>query len=184
MENHYAITETGKMLAELVSGFLKEEFDMPPERVGLGIPGEAAQFSLCIFPYDIRKDMEMPIGNFTAIRSGKLRYPSSFYDIYYMLVPYSDGDVNYRMQEELRILDVLLGRLGDISYLGEEKRVPFAFDRQDFDERVKVWSALNQPLRAAVYCKVGPVEVVSGRTKDIKRVTDVQIHFSDREEES
>ncbi len=180
MENRYVIAETGKRLTGLAADILKQEFNIPPEQVGLAVPGEEGGFSLCILLYNIQKNVGMQTGRPIAAGTGKLRNPSNFYDLHYMLVPYSNGDRKYRMEEELKIMDVLLRKLGDISFLEEERQTVFVLENPDFEEKAKIWNALNQSLRAALYCKVGPVEIASERTKDIKRVTDVQMHFDEK----
>ena len=181
MDSHYVLREVGRCLAELVADILEKEFELPRSRVGLGIPGEDSQLALCIFPYDIYRNTNMPPGEAVAIGTRSLREPSAFYDICFMLVPYSVGDLKYRREEELRFLDILLRDLGDTRHLGEDE-VDFCFDNLSFEDKARVWNALNQPLRLALYCKVGPIEVMSGKIREIRRVTDVHMHYMEKGE--
>ncbi len=221
MENRYIITETGKLLTQEVRRILEQEFDIPRERVGMGMPGEDGRLSLCIFMYDIRKNLDMHTEQYKAVGREQLRYPSNYYDIFYMLVPYAAGDVRYQMEEIARIIDILLKHLGDVSYLEVERqplqeqsdapstdrvvspsrsdapstdrvvspsrsdapstdRVAFQFDNPDFDEKVKIWNSINQPLCPSLFCRVGPVEVESGRTRGIKRVEEVNLQVEEK----
>lgn len=182
MENRYIVFEMGRLLVERIADILKQEFDIQKEQVGLGIPGEDSQLLLCVYPYDIRKNMDIPAGQPVAVGSERLRNPSSFYDIYYMLVPCSNGDLKYRMEEELKLMDVLLRRLGDITCLEEETQALFTLCSPDFDEKVKIWNALNHPLRIALYCMAGPVELQSGRVREIKRVKEIDMQYMEKGE--
>lgn len=180
MESQYVITETSRRFEGLAADILKAEFDIRKEQVGLGIPKESSPFALCIFLYDLQKNANINSVQFRAVSVGELRYPSSYYDLFYMLVPYSNGDMKYRAEEEFRMLDILLKKLGDTSFLEENKQTAVTIVNPDFEEKIKIWNALSQPLRLALYCKLGPVEVVSGRTKKMKRVKDVEMHFIDK----
>lgn len=181
MEGSFSIMETGKYLTDLVAEALNQEFGLSREKVGMGIPGEDSQLSFCIFPYDICRNAEMHTGEAVAIGSRSLREASGFYDICFMLVPYSDSDLKYRREEELRFLDLMLQKLGDTHYLGE-KQTAFSLCSLEFEEKAKIWNAINQPIRLALYCKAGPVEVISGKTKEIHRVTDVRMHYTEKGE--
>ncbi len=180
-EGRYIITETGRQFAALVTDILKTEFDIPNEQVGLGMPGENSQLALCIFLYDIQKNNDMNIVHLQTVSVGTLRYPSSFYDLYYMLVPYSSGDLKYRAQEESRFLDILLRKLADIGYMKEGEQTEVALINPELEEKIRIWNALNQPLRTALYCKLGPVEILSDRTKEVKRVKDAEMRYLEKE---
>lgn len=181
MESHYVLREVGRCLIDRVTDILEKEFALPRSRVGLGIPGEDSQLALCIFPYDIYRNTNMPSGEAVAIGTRSLREPSAFYDICFMLVPYSAGDLKYRREEELRFLDILLRDLEDTRHLGEYE-VDFCLDSLSFEDKVKVWNALHQPIRLALYCKAGPIEVMSGRIREIRRVSDVHMRYLEKGE--
>ncbi len=181
MEGGYVIAETGMLLAGISAEILSAEFGLSREKVGLGTPGEDSGCSLCIFPYDVRKNTDVQAVLPVAEGVGRLRNPPQFYDVYYMLVPYSDGDLKYRTEEELKLADALLAGLGDVCFLESERHTEFCLCNPDFDEKAKIWNALNQPLRPAVYCKAGPVAVISGRTRAVNRVSGVWMHFDEKD---
>ncbi|MDE5967410.1 MAG: DUF4255 domain-containing protein [Lachnospiraceae bacterium] len=180
MESRYIITDMGKLLVNLAADMLMEELDVPEGQIGLGIPGESEQLSLYIYMYDIRENVQAHTGHFKAVGCERLKYPSRFYDLYYMLVPSAKGDPKYKMEEEFRFMDVLLRRFGDMEYLDEEMRTAVTLYSPDLEEKVKIWNALNQSLKPAIYCKAGPMEVLSDKTKDVKRVTNVQMRYEEK----
>lgn len=180
--NGYVVSQIGMQLTGVIREAVGREFNMERNQIGMGIPGEDKNLAVCIYPYDIKRNRDIHHPEMVSVNAAQLRYPSSYYDLYYMLVPYSYSDMKYRMEEELRLLDVLLQVLGDLHYLkeiGEEKtKVEFDVHDIDFDGKTKIWAGINQPMHTAVYCKAGPVEIQSARMKQVKRVTEIQMDFT------
>lgn len=180
--NGYVITQTGIQLTKLVEEALEREFHMEKGQIGMGVPGEDHNLAVCIYLYDIRKNPDIHLTQMIPVSTEQLKYPSSYYDLYFMLVPYSYSDRKYRMEEELKLMDVLLQVLGDTHHLkeiGTEKaEIDFEIYDIDFDTKTKIWTSLNQSVRSAIYSKAGPVEIQSARAKQVKRVTDIMMDFS------
>lgn len=177
MEADYVITKAGIKLTELIREILLNEMNMEAERIGLSVPGQEQNLLVCVYLYNIKKNTDIQSQHMISISATELRYPSSYYDLYYMIVPYSDSDLKYREEEKLKILDVMIQFLGDIYFIDTNQEIKFELCDMDLDNKVKIWTGLNQPLHMAVYCKVGPVEVQSMRRKRVSRVTDVQMSF-------
>ncbi|MDE6759712.1 MAG: DUF4255 domain-containing protein [Lachnospiraceae bacterium] len=180
--NDYVITGAGMQLTRLVAQALEREFHMEKGQIGMGVPGEDHNLAVCIYLYDIRKNPDIHLPQMIPVSATQLKYPSNYYNLYFMLVPYSYSDRKYRMEEELKLMDVLLQVLGDIHHLektgGGETEVDLEIYDMDLDAKAKIWTGLNKPMRMAVYCKAGPVEIQSARTKQVKRVTDIRMDFS------
>lgn len=178
MDNQYMISNTGNRLTALLKEKLKQDFGITPEQVGMGVPGENSSLALCIYLYDIQKNAEVQAGSHLPIGLNELQDPSGYYDLYYMLVPYSHSDLQYRAEEELKLIDVLVQWLGDIHYLDfDGLEIAISLHNIDIDEKIKIWGGINQSFHMALYCKVGPVEIQSGRRKGIRRVKDVQMNY-------
>lgn len=180
MAADFVITKTGTKLTEILRQVLSATLDIGTERIGMCIPGENSSLLVCIYLYDIKKNTDVLSPEMVPVGLSELRYPSGFYDLYYMIVPYSEGDLQYRLQEETKILDVMLRYLGDVHFLNIEREIPLELSNLDFDSKTKIWNSLNQPIRTAIYCKAGPVEIESARKKKISRVTDVQMDFMEK----
>lgn len=172
------ITRTGTALTGVVRKMLARRMDLEEERVGLCRPGENAGFQVCIYLYDIRKNMDLFSGRMTAVSTTELRYPSAYYDLYYVIVPWMDSDLKYREEEETKLLDVLIQSLADVCVLDIGEEIPLELNDLDFDDRLRLWAGLGQPLRTAVYVKAGPVEIRSMRTRQVSRVKDVRMEVS------
>ncbi len=180
--NDYVITRAGMQLTRLVAQALEQEFHMEKGQIGMGVPGEDHNLAVCIYLYDIQKNQDIHLPQMISVSATQLKYPSNYYNLYFMLVPYSNSDTKYRAEEELKLMDVLLQVLGDIHHLeeigGEKTEVDFEINNIDFDTKTKIWTGLNQPMHTAVYGKAGPVEIQSARMKQVKRVTDIRMDFS------
>ena len=176
------ITRTGTALTGVVRKMLARQMDVEGERVGLCRPGENAGFQVCIYLYDIQKNQELFSGDMTAEGTTELRYPSTYYDLYYMIVPWMDSDLKYRQEEETKLLDVLIQFLSDVYVLDIGEEVPLALCDLDFDDRSRLWTGIGQPMRTAVYVKAGPVEIRSMRTKKVSRVKRVRMELMQKGE--
>lgn len=182
MEPDYMITKTGIKLTETLKTILEEQMNVDTVRIGMGMPGEENNLLVCICLYDIRKNTDMLSPHMITVSQEELKYPSSYYDLYYMVVPCSDGDVKYRMMEDTKLLDIMFQFLGDVHFLNPGQEIGFELCDMDFDSKAKIWAGLNQSMRMALYCKAGPVEIQSTRRKRIFRVTDIQMDFMQEEE--
>lgn len=177
MSCKYMITKTGAVLMEVIRQALNREYGISAERIGMGVPGEDNSLTVCIYMYDIQRNFDMNDQRMKTVSPTKLRYPSNYYDLYYMVVPYSDSDLKFRAEEECRIIDLLLQILGDLHSFEEEENIGFCLRELDFDEKMKIWNGLNVPFHTALYGKAGPVEIESARIREVKRVTDMQMEF-------
>lgn len=182
MEKGSAISEASREFTNVIRSMAQETLDILPEKIGLGIPGMQENLELVIFLYDIRRNwaMQNPLMQREGVEL--LRYPSVYYELYYMLVPCSKGNEKYRMMEEIRILDVLLKGLMDRIYLYEDlKEIEVELLEPDFEDKIKIWNGINQPFRTALYVKLSSVEISSEKTKKVKRVTDTQMNYDEEE---
>lgn len=183
MEIDYIITKTGIKLTGLLKDVLSDEMNIEAERICVAMPGQEQKPLVCVYLYDIRKNTDIQSQNMVTVSATELKYPSSYYDLYYIIIPYSDSDEKYKVEEEWRLLDIMIQYLGDTHFLNADQKIKFELCDISFDDKTKIWAGLNQPLQPAVYCKAGPVEVQSLRKKKISRVTDVQMSFIQGEEE-
>lgn len=181
----YNITQVGKRLEQIVQKAVVEELDIPKEKIGMGIPGQGQGLTVCLYLYDIRKNTGIQAQHMQPVDLTRLRYPSKYYDLYFVLAIHSEGDMQYRMEEELKLTDILLRCLGDASIPEPDSsgggQTLFEIHDLELEEKAKIWSGLNQPIQTAVYCKAGPVEVMSGRIKQVSRVTDIQVNYLQEE---
>lgn len=105
----------------------------------------------------------------------------------YMITAYSQGDIQYRLSQEERIL----GRV--IQYFYDNPVIPLdevdpqmtsgtelhiTMLKPDVDEKSRIWSFPNVGNRLSLFYKVSPVAIDSEIRKDITRVTDLDINVS------
>ncbi len=177
MTSDHVIVRTGAVFLEFLRKVLAEELNMSGDQVGLCMPGEQTDFQVCAYLYDIQKNKDVHKTGMISENATQMRYPSTYYDLHYIVVPCLESDVKYRQEEEGKILDVLLQYLGDLFLLDIGQEIPFELNNVDFDVKTKLWAGLGKPLRTAVYCKAGPVEIRSGRKKKVSRVTELEMNF-------
>ena len=49
------------------------------------------------------------------------------------------------------------------------------------EEKMRIWTFPNTPYKASLFYTAGPVEIRSARKKEVRRVRDIQYHFTDQE---
>lgn len=172
----YKILSISRGLTEMVRNIMRDNLDLLPEKVDLGTPGDEAGLELYLCLYDIHRVSVMQNSEMQNIGIQNLRFPSQYYYLYYMLVPYSYGDLKYRAEEELRMFDVLLSGLTDQVWLEDgDRRLEIELLDPELPDKLRIWSGIQASYHMALYSRIGPVEITSGRTKHIRRVTDWQV---------
>lgn len=175
MSVEYVISKTGEEIVRILRQTLKQEMNMEAEHIGIGKPDENNGLQVCVYLYDIQRNAGITPSDMIPVSATQYRYPSVYYDLYYVIVPCLDSDLKYRMQEEIKLLDVFMQCLGDLRMLHLDQEIPFELFDMEFENKTKFWSGLGQNMRMAVYCKAGPVEIRSGRTKDVTRVREINM---------
>lgn len=191
MEVSRVITNASNQLTKFLQDVLKQTMEIEAEHIGLSTPGENHNLAVCVYLYDIKKNTDMIFRKMIPIDAKTSRYPSTYYDLHYMIVPYSKSDIRYKASEEQRYLDVMIQALGDAFWLEdgftkedlitEHSATKLELLDMDYEEKAKIWSSLNQAFKLSLFCKVGPVEVSSARSKKVERVEEIQISFVNRE---
>jgi len=177
------IAEIGNAIVQLLRDNLVPGIIINTENIGLCIPSDRGDIVLGINLYDIRENQDIVITDMIPKGVNQLKYPSSFYDLYYMITAYSSSDIKFRAAEDQKILGKVLQVLKDnptftAEQLGSEltnsRFVPkIELLQLENDEKMKLWNVPDTPCKLSLYYKVYPVEIESNRVKEVKRVVDV-----------
>ncbi|NLV16025.1 MAG: DUF4255 domain-containing protein [Syntrophomonadaceae bacterium] len=183
MGSYTIIAEIGNAIVQLLRDNLVPGIIINTENIGLCIPSDRGDIVLGINLYDIRENQDIVITDMIPKGVNQLKYPSSFYDLYYMITAYSSSDIKFRAAEDQKILGKVLQVLKDnptftAEQLGSEltnsRFVPkIELLQLENDEKMKLWNVPDTPCKLSLYYKVYPVEIESNRVKEVKRVVDV-----------
>lgn len=186
MGKYTIIADTGNCIVERLKSVLVPDLIQNAGEIGLRSPEDRGDTSLGLFLYDIRPSEEVyqkrPI-----VTKDKITKPPLLLSLSYMITAYSQGDIQYRLSQEEKIL----GRV--IQYFYDNPVIPLdEVDPQmtsgtelhvtmlklEVDEKARIWSFPNVGNRLSLFYKVSPVAIDSEVRKNITRVTDLDINIS------
>jgi len=181
------IADIGNAIIQLLRDHLVPSIIINTEHIGLCNPSDRGDITLCVNLFDIRENKDIVVTDMQPVGEKQLKYPSTYYDLYYMITSFSTSDIKFRAAEDQKILGKVLQVLKDhptftAEQLGSEiantRYVPkIELLQLEHDEKMKLWNMPNMPYRLSLFYKVYPVEIESERVKDVARVVDVQLPY-------
>ncbi len=186
MANYNIISDIGDALVRLLREGMVPDIIPNSEGIGVCHPSDRGDISLGICLYDMKRNTdidpkEIPIG------TDKLRAPSFFLDLFYMITAYSSSDIKFRSLEEAkmigRAMQILEGNpvmkpelygkaFENMNYLPRIEMLDL-----DNEEKHRIWNIPDQPYKLSVFYKVYPVEIESENIREITRVTQTDFVF-------
>lgn len=183
MASYTILAEIGNAIVQLLRQHLVPGIIVNTENIGLCTPSDRGDIVLGVNLYDIRENHDVVPTDMLPKGVRQLKYPSTYYDLYYMITAYSASDIKFRAAEDHKILGKVLQVLKDhptftAEQLGSElASSQFApkieLLQLENDEKMRLWNVPNVPYRLSLFYKVYPVEVESDRVKEVTRVVDV-----------
>ena len=113
MASYTIIADIGNAIVQLLRDHLVPGIIVNTENIGLCTPSDRGDIVLGINLYDIRENQTIVITDMQPKGLKQLKYPSTFYDLYYMITAYSSSDIKFRSAEDQKILGKVLQVLKD-----------------------------------------------------------------------
>lgn len=189
------IADVSDFLIKKLKENLCPELIQSPETILLASPNDKnVNFQLGLYLYDMKEFSEYRQSEMIRGLNTQTRPPRPF-TLYFMLYLNSKAQMAAGAQAEMRILGRAVQYLSDepeISVLDAhmfedaepDENPSIALINISFDEKIKIWQALNTPFQMAVYFTVSPV-LLSSRTKqDISRVTHIEVSADSKPKQS
>ena len=195
MADHNIIADVGDALVKLLREGLVPDIIPNTEGIGVCHPSDKGDITLGICLYDVKRSSDVPAANDrVAVGNDKLRAPSVFLELYYMITAYSSSDIKFRSLEEAKIIGRTLQVLEGTAVLrGSILGKPFSEMRYEPrmellnlepEEKNRIWNMPNQPYKLSLFYKVYPVELVSEKITKITRVVETDITIGQISKES
>lgn len=189
MANYTIIADIGNAIVQLLRDHLVPAIIINTENIGLCTPSDRGDITLGVNLYDIRENQDIVVTDMLPKGTKQLKYPSTFYDLYYMITAYSTSDIKFRSAEDQKILGKVLNVLKDhptftAEQLGRElvnsRFVPkIELLQLEHDEKMKLWNVPNIPYRLSLFYRAYPIEIESNRVKEVARVVDAEFTVRD-----
>lgn len=187
MANYNIVSDIGDALVKLLRGGLVPDIIPNTEGIGVCHPSDRGDVSLGICLYDIRRNNDIDAAERIPVGADKLRAPSLYLDLYYMITAYSSSDIKFRAPEEAKILGRVIQVIEGNPVMKPElygkafadMRFPPRIEMLDIEneEKHRIWNLPDQPYKLSLFYKVYPVEIESERITQITRVTETDFTF-------
>ena len=181
------MADVGLLLVRYLTQELVPELIQDPGGIGLRNPGDKGDVSLGIHLYDIRESEEIRESGMVSTGVESQRFPPVYLSLYYMITAYSGSDAKFRSLQEQRILGKALQVFHDNPLIpahevgqnmgGLDLRIQFL--NLTMEEKLQIWGNNGTPYQTSLFYRVSPVELESGRTKRISRVTDIDVRIEE-----
>lgn len=184
------IADVSSAIVNLLRDHMVPDLILNADSIGLCSPDEKSDFVVGINLYDIQESEEvMPVGmKNNGIASQN--YPSMFLNLYYIITVYSISDIKFKLAEEQKIMGRIMqiihdtpiiteGMLGD-GATGNIYKIKMDLQKIDRYEKVRLWNYPNVPYKLSLFYKVYPIEIPSVKTKEVRRVMDVDFTVEER----
>ena len=182
MADFSVIADTSDSVLKLLRAHLCPEPVASPEADRLASPSDKnGDFQLGIFLYDLREQGEYKSSQPVRRADNTRTPPPKPLTMSYLLFLNSKAQIAAGAEAEQRILGRALQVLADYSTIdvtaahslaeGPKENASVTFLNLSFEDKSKIWSALNCPYQVGIYFSVSPVLLESRRSETFTRVT-------------
>jgi hypothetical protein len=194
MAAYTIISDVGEYLLKVLRGKLCPEPLINPQAIDFASPAdENADYTLGIFLYDMRENLEHVELRMRPLEDNKLQFPPHSLTLYYMLYVNSAAQIGVKALDAQKIISKAVQVLYDLRRIDvgdfygplgrSEEIVGVSESRLMFDEKARIWSALNKPIQLAIYYEMTPILISSERIVDAPYVMSGAYKFKKRRHE-
>lgn len=187
MGKYTMIADTSEQLVSLLQSKLVPNVISNANEIGLRSPEDHGDVVLGLYLYNIEPSQEMALPGKAMVRREKLTKPPVFLTLHYMITAYSQGDLQYRLSQDERILGKVIQVFHDhntipVHEVDEESMIDIdlqiSMERITADEKARIWNFPQVGNRLSLFYKVTPVSIDSDLASDFTRVTDLDISLT------
>lgn len=184
MAKYTVIADTSEKLVEILQRHMVPKMVPSANEIGLRSPQERGDVSLGLYLYDVRESEDIYQKGPVVDYRNRQSIPPVFLDLYYMVTAYSGGDVKFRMSQEEKLLGGVIRVFRDYPSIpleeidadrvsGVDLRIQLL--RLSMDEKSKIWNFPGTESRLSLFYRVSPVTIDSSLSREIFRVTQVDM---------
>lgn len=166
------ILQSGKCLLELLRHNLCPDFVQDGDLIMFTSPWEEADYRVGIYLYDIQDYSAMAVLE-TQISDTERRFPPKAVELSYMIFCNESHRFGGVQREQIQaVMNEIVRTVYDNPVLEQEcgGTLQISFLRENVEFKMRLWGSFNQPLQPAVYLRVVPVLIESGRLRKVGKV--------------
>lgn len=191
MAGYGVFAEISAALRDLLRKKMSPEPVINPSLIEVATPGDKnSDYTLGIYLYDIRENAELPQTRKIQLDALRVQQPPVVYSLHYLLYINADSQTGIKAIDAHKILGRAAQVMSDCGALPlphpEEGDPPptVLAAKLSFEEKSKLWTAINKPYSLSLEYKVYPVHLSSDRVDRVARVTTADILLLQRGEEA
>ncbi len=186
MADFSIVADTSAALLRLLRESLCPEPVLSPESIALASPNDKnMDFQMGLSMYDLRELSEYRSTAPIHGTDNQRARPPRPLSLYYLLFVNNKAQIAAGAELEQRIFGRAMQALGDAGALGLAEQNPYLSPGEEsaaitlltlsFEDKTKIWAAMQSPYQMAVYFTVAPI-LLSSRVKEpITRVTSAEV---------
>lgn len=160
-----------------------------PDNIRISSPTEQeVDYLLGIYLYDIREEGEIAALPFRRNRQMKLQKEPSPYALYYMVYINGSSQMGLRAPDTQKIIGRAAQIINDHAsaepgrlqpWLQEaEPVITLTASKISFEDKVRVWQAINRPYEVSLFYKAAPILLSSEITMEVPEVLGAEFNVS------
>lgn len=194
MAKYSIISDVSDYIVKLLKENLSPEPMLSSQTIELVSPADNnVDYTLGIFLYDIRENTEHLRVNTIPTEDNKLRRPPQSLSLYYMIYMNASAQVAVKAIDSQKILaraQQVLYDNNEITVEGlqkglesREENLRIIPSRLTYDEKTRIWTAIDKPYQVALYYTVAPVMLSSNVVIDDIRVRSVRYNYTNNRQD-
>lgn len=189
MAGYPIISDVSEYIIKLLKENLSPEPMLSSQTIELVSPADNnVDYTLGVFLYDIRENTEHLRVNTIPTEDNKLRRPPQSLSLYYMIYMNASAQVAVKAIDSQKILAKAQQVLYDNNEIvveslqrgleSREENLRIIPSRLTYDEKTRIWTAIDKPYQVALYYTVAPVMLSSTVVIDDVRVRSVRYNYT------
>lgn len=189
MAGYPIISDVSDYIIKLLKENLSPEPMLSSQTIELVSPADNnVDYTLGVFLYDIRENTEHLRVNTIPTEDNKLRRPPQSLSLYYMIYMNASAQVAVKAIDSQKILAKAQQVLYDNNEIvveslqrgleSREENLRIIPSRLTYDEKTRIWTAIDKPYQVALYYTVAPVMLSSTVVIDDVRVRSVRYNYT------
>ena len=193
MADYTALVEAGNGLVELLRSQLTPEPIANREVIALCSPHEPENNQLTVYLYQVEEDTQgIQSGYYQVDRNTQRKRPSR-YNLRFLVTAHSKAPTQLTEADQYRMIGAALQVLKDHPVIDAEyltgslaeqgATINVVLEKTSQDQLLKIWNNTSTQYKLSFVVLLSGIEIDSRKERKITRVTDVEIHTNQKQQE-
>ena len=193
MADYTALVEAGNGLVELLRSQLTPEPIANREVIALCSPHEPENNQLTVYLYQVEEDTQgIQSGYYQVDRNTQRKRPSR-YNLRFLVTAHSKAPTQLKEADQYRMIGAALQVLKDHPVIDAEyltgslaeqgATINVVLEKTSQDQLLKIWNNTSTQYKLSFVVLLSGIEIDSRKERKITRVTDVEIHTNQKQQE-